>query len=160
RHHGSRDELEQAIQARYGRDLIIDGAVWRRCGEPIYTIATFGMGGNHGGTGLMVDSTDQFRGNVDLAFRADEYELAREKATKFALERGDTESVPGFARRIEVLIPEAVTADVPREPEGADELRWAHWDAANDYASAIFGGTEPKAADARSEEHTSELQSR
>ena len=37
------------------RYLIVDGSVWLRCGEPRYVVNTFGLGHNHGGTGLFVE---------------------------------------------------------------------------------------------------------
>lgn len=109
----SDEDFRQQAQKHYHRFLIIDGTVWREASEPGYSVTTFGLGNNHGGTSLMVDTS---RGMV---FRADEFDAALAYAIQVAAERGDTEYVSRFKgnperyRDIEVLIPEAVTLVTP-----------------------------------------------
>ena len=71
---------------------------------PFYTISTFGLGSNHGGTGLFV-SYDKWKHKEFDALHGKE---AVEKATKIALGRGDTDSVKNFHEMIVVYIPELV----------------------------------------------------
>lgn len=89
--------------------LIIDGSVWRRSGEPRYVVVTFGLGHNHGGTGLFVQ--EYYNSNIANTnyFSALDGDAAVAYANKVAERRGDTDDVGKFEKMIEVLIPEAVT---------------------------------------------------
>ena len=91
---------------------VIDGQLWRTSLEPGYYVTTFGLGGNHGGTALFADYPTTRGLSASEAFRANEFEAAREHAVTVATQRGDTQSVPRLrdtAPGIEVLAPEAVT---------------------------------------------------
>ena len=127
---------QMSFDAWAGRFLIIrgdDGAeIWEMTGEPRYLVTTFGLGGNHGGTALMVETRDSATQRADSYFRADDFEAARAHAEQVALHRGDTESVADFRQDIEVLIPEAVTLQtVAPTPLEVEELRWDYREAAN-----------------------------
>ena len=89
--------------------LIIDGEVWHKAGEPRYVVNTFGLGHNHGGTGLFVD--EYYNHNIPASnyFSALDGDKAVAYANKVAERRGDTNNVGKFEKMIEVLIPEAVT---------------------------------------------------
>jgi hypothetical protein len=107
------DEADAHAQIRhhFGQYLIVDGVVWREASEPLYVVATFGMGYNHASTALM--DTQGVNPNIalDCYFRADEHEAARAKAIKVALGRGDTDSVPRIQSQdplIRIHVPEAV----------------------------------------------------
>lgn len=91
------------------RYLLIDGAVWKRAGEPRYVINTFGLGHNHGGTGLFVE--EFYNSNIanDRYFSALDGDKAVAEANRIAERREDTESMGNFEKMIEVLIPEAVS---------------------------------------------------
>lgn len=128
----SDEAFYDAAAEHYRQFLIIDGIVWVEIGEPSYSVDTFGMGHNHGGTGLMVNAGAAGR-HSGKTFRADEFEAAHAHAIETAANRGDTESVARFERdpeeyrRIEVLIPEAVTlVTVPPTPKEVRELRWEY----------------------------------
>lgn len=128
----SKDAFDLAVEEKYGTYLIIDGVVWESSGEPRYVIQTFGLGANHGGTGVFVDTFD--RSNIDATaiFRADEMEAAVAYAAEVAADRGDTKDVAwlktnGPRWTIDVLIPEAVTlVTVPPEPKEVRGLRWTY----------------------------------
>ena len=96
--------------------------VWVKTGEPRYVIATFGLGGNHAETALMIDH----RCNHNIAgsryFNALQRDEAVEEAVRVALARGDTKSVPAIKRswKITVKIPEAVRCDPPSETGPGD----------------------------------------
>lgn len=112
-----RDAALQQVRDRYAAYLIIDGVVWKEsAGEPIYTVATFGLGNNHGGTALLVDDMINRHGPGNC-FRADQFEAARGQALEVAAAREDNESLSGIRDTppIEVLIPEAIRSDPQRD---------------------------------------------
>ena len=88
--------------------LIIDGNVWERVGEPRYCVLTFGLGHNHGGTGLFV--THFYNQNIHNHnyFSALDGDKAVAYANEVAERRGDTNDVGRFKKMIEVLMPECV----------------------------------------------------
>ena len=83
--------------------------MWTVTGEPRYVVNTFGLGHNHGGTGLFVE--EYYNQNIAASnyFSALDGDKAVAYANKVAERRGDTNDVGKFEKMIEVLIPEAVT---------------------------------------------------
>ena len=99
------------------KHLFIDGEVWQQCGEPRYKINTFGLGHNHGGTGLFVDHN--YNPNISSRnyFSALDGDKAVAYANEVARRRGDTKDVGKFEKMIEVLMPECVKVK-PRKQHG------------------------------------------
>lgn len=97
--------------------LIIDGVAWERCGEPRYCIITFGLGHNHGGTGLFVEHFYNSNIRNDNYFSALDGKSAVEYANSVAAGRGDTNDVGKFEEMIEVLMPECVKVK-PKKQHG------------------------------------------
>jgi len=99
------------------KHLVIDGEVWQQCGEPRYEINTFGLGHNHGGTGLFVDHN--YNPNIPSRnyFSALDGDKAVAYANEVAQRRGDTKDVGKFEKMIEVLMPECVKVK-PRKQHG------------------------------------------
>lgn len=97
--------------------LIIDGNVWMRVGEPRYYVNTFGLGCNHGGTGLFVGHF--YNSNIPNCnyFSALDGDKAVAYANEVARRRGDTNDVGKFEKMIEVLMPECVKIK-PRKQHG------------------------------------------
>lgn len=97
--------------------VIFDGKVWKTCGEPMYTITTFGLGHNHGGTGFFIQYNYSPNIRNDNYFNALEREDAISYGKRIALERGDTKSIEGMGNDdiIEVLLPEMVTRNPKKE---------------------------------------------
>ena len=87
--------------------LLVDGKVFQETNEPCYVVQTFGLGYNHGGTGLFADVRYSTLPEY-AAFCALDRDLAVAYANKVARERGDTESMGHFTANIKVLLPEAV----------------------------------------------------
>lgn len=137
------DEFHATVHELFSRHLIIDGIVWTETSEPGYLVATFGIGGINGSTGLMVSD----RKDHGVLFRADELEEARAHAAEVSRDRGDREDrYEGDAaerhRAIEVLIPEAVTlVTVPPEPMEVRDLRF-DYDIARDRLSRVYSPDE------------------
>lgn len=103
------------VEERFDAYLIVDGQVWVEAGELVYVVMTFGLGHNHGGTGLMVDEIygDATNSNIKRSayWSAHQFNEAHAQAVEVATRRGDTESIPRFDDRthgIRVLIDEAV----------------------------------------------------
>lgn len=118
----TREVCQKALRQEAQQFLIIDGTIWEQAGEPRYVVCTFGLGHNHGGTGLMV--TSHYNDNIPNTnyFSALDGDAAVAHATKIAERRGDTESLGKFTKDIEVLIPEAVTIRPLQEHGEGDEF--------------------------------------
>lgn len=100
-----------AVRSELHNYLLIDGDVWVKCGEPIYIIATFGLGHNHASTELMNDT--YYRGYSKCEFfNALQRDEAIAECKRVAIARGDTDSVSRIGEfwKIEVLIPGVVKA--------------------------------------------------
>lgn len=112
------DQVAAEREAHEGlwKYLVIDGKVWESIGEPYYSVNTYGMGHNHGGTSL---SLNFLREGQDLSSRdyaATELEAAMDGALEVAEARGDTdyfEHIRGF-EGVNVLLPEAFRV-IPRD---------------------------------------------
>lgn len=97
--------------------FILDGKVWSESGEPRYVITTFGLGHNHGGTGMFID----YSYNPNIAdtnyFNALERKKAFDYANMVAKNRGDTNDVGKFENGMNIIVhvPEAVKCNPKAE---------------------------------------------
>lgn len=90
---------------------IYNGKMYRIAGEPYYCCMTFGLGNNHGGTGLFIHSSTNLTKRERFEFSALEYDKAFQYTKTVATNRKDTESFPiqtNCGNKIRVLIHEAV----------------------------------------------------
>lgn len=78
--------------------LIIDGIVYIKCYEPYYQCTTFGLGFNHGGTGLFISYADR-KSRLLRGWRADDRQGAIDGCIKIAEGRGDTKSVESIKKK-------------------------------------------------------------
>lgn len=120
--------------------LIIDGKVYRVSGEPRYVIITFGLGHNHGGTGMFVE--EFYNPNISNKnyFSALDGEAAVAYANSVAAGRGDTNDVGKFKAGIDVLMPEVVKVK-PRSQHGkGDKFMNDLEDIINNSGSAFEAG--------------------
>ena len=106
----TKEEILQRLHDELKKYLIVDGVLYERLdGIPCYEIHTFGLGGNHGGTGLMVTYIKNWkqalrqRENKGWLFSALDYEKAIERAIQVATNRKDTNSIKYFKKRIEIF---------------------------------------------------------
>lgn len=102
--------------------LLIDGWLWVHCGEPRYNVCTFGLGHNHGGTGLFVSGHYNPNLPKEWYFSALDWEKAIAKANDVAKRRGDTKDVGKFTKMIEVLMPKMVKVKPLKEHSDGDEF--------------------------------------
>lgn len=103
--------------------LIIDGQIWRPAPEPRYVVMSYGIGGNHGGTGLSTSASDNTNVLAASYFRADSFEAARAHALAVAARDYNTKSIPAIERmtpEIEIIDPAWVRLTVP--PAESDEV--------------------------------------
>ena len=107
------DERVAEMQAQADRYIFSDGKIWEECGEPMYVINTFGLGHNHGGTGMFIESFYNSNISAKNYFNALEREEAIAYANMVAAGRGDTNDVGKFGEHenIVVLMPEMVKHD-------------------------------------------------
>lgn len=108
----TRGGVEAGLKKWLAGFLIVDGKLCIQMGEPRYVVNTFGLGNNHGGTGLFAEN--HYNSNIPWTnyFRCDKMQDAMEFHDFVALGRGDNESVPSKLHpTFEILIPEAVQLD-------------------------------------------------
>ena len=88
--HAGREEIESGILRWSQSILIYDGLVWRPTGyEPCYQIVTFGSGD----VSVMVETASSGQSNNMSIYRADELELAKNRAIKMAECRGEQRTI-------------------------------------------------------------------
>lgn len=122
----NREQIIQNIKKEMSRFIVCDGKIWELTGEPRYVINTFGLGYNHGGTSLSIDTS--YNGNIgkNRYFNALQYEQAVEIGKQIARDRGDTNDIDRIGvfhqqpRYIEVLMPEMVKCDPQAEHGDGD----------------------------------------
>ena len=115
----NREEIVNEIKKIANNMIFINNIVCERIGEPRYKVMTFGLGKNHGGTGLL--KTTYYNENIskDSYFNAFQYEDAKKFALSLAINRGDTDYIESIKNRspIEILIPEAVKLNIKKSKE-------------------------------------------
>lgn len=116
----TREYMLKRIKDNAKNYLIIDGQMWERCGEPRYVVNTFGLGHNHGGTGLFVE--EHYNPNIPNKnyFSALDGQKAVDYANMVAARRGDTNDVGRFEKMIEVFMPECVKIKPSKEHGDGD----------------------------------------
>lgn len=101
---------QSEIKKRASCMLIVDGILYRRCGEPYYDVITFGLGGNYGGTSMFINwAIDRHK---QRGWSATDKDRAKKGCCAIALRRGDTNDVDRIKEcqyeNIEVLRHDAV----------------------------------------------------
>ena len=123
------DDYTIAIQAAASSIVLMKHSedeigVWKPCGEPRYVFVTFGLGHNHGGTGLFIDQ--HYNENIPNShyFNALHRDEAVQAAINAALRRGDDQSVESIkmCEEIEVLITDAVKVNPMRDHGEGDQF--------------------------------------
>ncbi len=97
--------------------ILVDGELLVQCPEPRYVINTFGLGHNHGGTGMLC--AYHYNSNIpkERYFSALEGEKAVAYANKVAAARGDTNDVGKFKPFIICHMPELVKVKPNKQHE-------------------------------------------
>lgn len=139
----SPEDFAAEVAKGYRNDIVIDGQVWTRTEEPRYVVQTFGLGHNHGGSGLFGSDGDNPNIAASSYFRADQFEQAQAYAIQVAENRDDNESIPGIRKMKPLFVvhdPEALRLVVPPvESEAVREARRQLHAAAREYADVMKG---------------------
>lgn len=85
------DEHLALVKKKARNYIVIDGLLYEKCCEPYYSVTTFGLGRNHGGTGFFVSWANPIPKSV-YGWSAIDHHAAIVGAVKVAFNRGDTES--------------------------------------------------------------------
>jgi hypothetical protein len=114
----SRDAVVRNARHAIQGYILVDGVLYERTSEPRYVVNTFGLGHNHGGTGLFCDYT--YNPNIikDAYFNALQGDEAVAYANLIAQKRGDTVDVGRFKPFIVCYKPEIVKV-APNKPHGS-----------------------------------------
>ncbi|MFP3637620.1 hypothetical protein [Paraburkholderia sp. SIMBA_054] len=120
-------DVVKGIKALSREHLVIDGKAYRTAREHCYKVLTFGLGRNHGGTGLFVDAASNARhARSEGFFNLFEREAAIRYGTEVAQERGDTDSLPMKVNcdvEWEILLPEAVRLPAREQNRAAPAVK-------------------------------------
>jgi len=102
--------------------LLVDGELYKTTNEPRYEIVTFGLGHNHGGTGMFCSY--HYNPNIckDSYFSALQGEQAVAYANKVAAGRGDTNYVGKFKPFIVCHMPEIVKVKPNKQHGNGNEF--------------------------------------
>lgn len=109
--YGRKTDREAAVKAaRKGIKgyILVDGDLYVQTEEPRYVVITFGLGHNHGGTGLFCEYYYNSNIRKENYFSALQGEQAVAYANKVATARGDTNDVGKFKPFIVCHMPELV----------------------------------------------------
>ena len=87
-----RESMRNKIRNNASKYLIVKGVIYRQTYEPAWGVTTFGLGNNHGGTGLFITNPSRISKGFNLADK----DLAIKEAYEVAMRRGDTESAKRF----------------------------------------------------------------
>lgn len=125
----TKEEVEYAIQAGADEYLLVDNGgvleVWVKDSEPMYNFVTFGLGHNHGGTGMFIEN--HYNPNIPAThyFNALHRDEAINAAVAAALLRGDDKSVESILSTevIEVLMPECVKRNPMKDHGDGDPFQ-------------------------------------
>ena len=104
----TKEDIIKRIKEDLSYLLVIDGVLYQECGYPYYDICTFGLCGNHGGTGMMISWTSVPKKLKTLDWQYSPYKVedAIAKANEVATNRGDTNDVGRFTQSIFCHLPE------------------------------------------------------
>lgn len=125
---GSTEEaVTNNLRERASEYISIDGELWQRTSEPVYTVMTFGLGGNHGSTALTIttlasihSAQDEKHTAPESVFPANQRDEAIEYARQVARERGDTNSIrrmgdnTGHINATDAFLPGSTFTPAPR----------------------------------------------
>ncbi len=130
-----------AMARKETRDfLLVDGELYKVISEPRYEINTFGLGHNHGGTGMFCSYHYNPNIRKDNYFSALQGEQAVAYANKVAAARGDTNDIGKFQPFIICHTPELVKVNPKKQHGDGDSFMNALEDVINTTDSALEAG--------------------
>lgn len=102
--------------------LLVDGELYTQTKEPRYVINTFGLGHNHGGTGMFCEYGYNPNISKECYFSALEGDMAVKKANEIAARRGDTKDVGKFKPFIKCYAPDLVKVKPNKQHGNGNEF--------------------------------------
>lgn len=107
----TREDVIKRLNKDLGQYIHTDmGLLFKRIDKPYFNICWFGIGGNHGGTGLLISYSKNPKRVISKSngtcFSITDFESAYNKAVEIATNRGDNLSIPNFTCNIEIELPE------------------------------------------------------
>lgn len=120
--HPDKKRMLSAARKAIRNYVLIDGEIYEQTAEPRYVVNTFGLGHNHGGTGMFCEY--HYNPNIGKSnyFSALDGEKAVAYANKVAAGRGDTKDVGKFKPFIIVHMPEIVKVKPSKQHGDGDEF--------------------------------------
>lgn len=118
----SKKAVMKKLRSEMQSYLLIDGELYIKCAEPRYCVNTFGLGHNHGGTGMFCSY--YYNPNIPKSnyFSAMQGEEAVAYANKIAQRRGDTDDVGRFKPFIICHMPELVKVNPNKQHGNGNSL--------------------------------------
>lgn len=118
----SRESIIKKAKDDMKQYILVDGELYTQSAEPRYAIITFGLGHNHGGTGMFC--AYHYNSNVrkDNYFSSLQGEEAVAYANKVAANRGDTKDVGKFKPFIICHMPELVKVKPNKQHGNGNEF--------------------------------------
>lgn len=118
----SREEVVKVARTDMKRYILVDNELYSQTAEPRYVIITFGLGHNHGGTGMFCEY--YYNPNISKTsyFSALEGKRAVAYANMVAARRGDTEDVGKFNPFIVCHMPELVKVKPNKQHGNGNEF--------------------------------------
>lgn len=108
----SQREAIERFTAGYEDFLVVDGTLWRRTEEPVYSVQSLGMGHNHGGTFLDIEIQGPGR-SADRTFTLLDPDGAIASALAIAERYGDDKSFDRIRRTPRATILDATAFKMP-----------------------------------------------
>lgn len=118
----SREGVIKKIKADMKNYILVDGELYITTSEPRYCIVTFGLGHNHGGTGMFCDYHYNPNISKDSYFSALDGEAAVKYANETAARRGDTKDIGKFKPFIVCHMPELVKVKPKKQHGNGNEF--------------------------------------
>ncbi len=120
--HPDKERMMSAARKAIKNYVLIDGEIYEQTSEPRYVVNTFGLGHNHGGTGMFV--AYHYNPNIrnDNYFSALDGKKAVEYANSVAAGRGDTKDVGKFKPFIVCHMPELVKVKPNKQHGNGNEF--------------------------------------
>ena len=136
----SRESVIKSAKDRMKTYILVDGVLFEQTAEPRYVVNTFGLGHNHGGTGMFVDYYYNPNIRNDNYFSALDGEKAVAYANAVAAGRGDTDDIGKFKQMITVYMPEIVKVKPKKQHGKGDEFLNEVEDIINGSGDALTAG--------------------
>ncbi len=120
--HPDRKHMLGVVRNEMKKYLLIDGVLYEQTAEPRYVIVTFGLGHNHGGTGMFCEYFYNSNISKDDYFSALEGDKAVAYANYVAKSRGDTNDAGKFKPFIICHMPELVKVNPNKQHGNGDKF--------------------------------------